>query len=114
MPVNPDVGQTKMKYEVFSSDLMIGWSALEAGDPPMGVVTGVFHPTDEYRAGEARELRVRPEGGAVLKPVAGVFIEDHSAELGATGIEIMILGIDGETYQQYFPMHVKAYEERFH
>jgi len=102
-----------MKYEVFAGDVMIGWSELEKGDPPMGVALGVFHPTDSYRAGEARGLRVRPEGGGFFEPAAGVQIEDYSADLGADGIEISVLGLDADTYQQFFPMHLKAYEEQF-
>jgi hypothetical protein len=102
-----------MKYEVFSGDVMIGWSELEAGDPPMGVAFGVFHPSDSYRAREAQGLRVRPEGCAFFEPVAGVHIEDYSADLGADGMEISVLGIDGDTYRRFFPMHVKAYEDQF-
>jgi hypothetical protein len=102
-----------MRYEVFAGDVMIGWSELERGDPPMGVALGVFHPSEAYQGVAVGTLRLRPEGGAFFEPVAGVHIEDYSADLGADGIEVSVLGIDADTYKQYFPMHLKVYEEQF-
>lgn len=104
-----------MRYEVLAGDVVIGWSELETGDPPMGVASGVLHPNEFYdRAlAVAGGLRVRPEGGELFEPVAGVQIEDYSRELGPEGIEVSVLGLDAEIYDRYFPMHVKAYKDRF-
>jgi len=107
-----------MRYEILSGGSCIGWSELEFGDPPMGVAQGRFYPTDLYQsaihAGPDRDLRARPEGSdEFFQPSAGVFIEDLSAELGPDGIEVSVLGLDAEVYQQFFPQHVKAYENHF-
>ena len=107
------VRRTGMRYEVFAGDTAIGWSELEMGDPPMGVAVGVLHPTSAYPAALAGgNLRVRPEGGQFFDPVAGVHIEDYAADLGEEGIEVSVLGLDATTYQHWFPLHVKSYEEK--
>lgn len=104
----------RMRYEVFVADTAIGWSELENGDPPMGVAFGVLHSTQAYPAVLAGgTLRVRPEGGTFFEPVGGVHIEDYSADLGEEGIEVSVVGLDAATYQHWFPLHVKAYEEQF-
>jgi hypothetical protein len=43
-----------MRYEVFAGDVVIGWSELEKGDPPMGVALGVLHPGTATGAGRDR------------------------------------------------------------
>ena len=108
------VGQTAMKYEVVAGDVVIGWSELEAGDPPMGVASGRLHPTSAY-VGVSVDvtLRVRPEGASFFEPAAGVYIEDHSADLGPEGIEVSVLGLDAAVYELHFPQHVRAYERQF-
>jgi hypothetical protein len=108
------VGPRPMKYEVLADEIVIGWSELEKGDPPMGVALGVFHPTEAYgRLTSGAVLRVRPEDAAFFEPVAGVHIEDFSGDLGPDGMEVSVLGIDADTYQRYFPMHLKAYDDQF-
>jgi hypothetical protein len=103
-----------MKYEILADEIVIGWSELEKGDPPMGVALGVFHPTEAYgRLTSGAVLRVRPEDAAFFEPVAGVHIEDFSGDLGPDGMEVSVLGIDADTYQRYFPMHLKAYDDQF-
>jgi hypothetical protein len=97
--------------------VVIGWSELEKGDPPMGVAAGQMHPTAAYSSAQAKmseiELRVRPEGEAFFEPAGGVYLEDYSKDLGPQGIEVSVLGLDAEIYERYFPMHVRAYEEQF-
>jgi hypothetical protein len=106
-----------MKFEVVADEVVIGWSELEQGDPPMGVAFGRMHPTPAYSTmsskGSLPQLRVRPEGAPSLVLSGGVHLEDHSADLGPDGIEVSILGLDATTYERYFPMHVKAYEAQF-
>ena len=104
-----------MKYEVVSGDVVIGWSELEAGDPPMGVVFGRLHPTLAYAAAATAyvPLRVRPEGASFFEPSGGVHIEDHSADLGPEGIEVSVLGLDASVYELHFSQHVRTYEQQF-
>lgn len=93
---------------------MIGWSALEAGDPAMGVALGRLHVTPAYDSARSGALlRVRPEGEPFFEPSGGVYIEDHRDELGADEIEVSVLGIDATTYARYFPHHIRAYEQHF-
>ena len=56
---------------------------------------------------------LRVAGGEFLEPSAGVHVEDNSAELGADGIEISILGLDSALYETYFTAHVQAYEDHW-
>jgi hypothetical protein len=103
-----------MRYEFLVNNIVIGWSELERGDPPMGVAEGVLHPTAAYRQMKAGcHVAVRAEGGEFLVPAGGVCIDDRSAELGIDGIEVHVLGLDWVTYERYFPHHMEAYEGQF-
>jgi hypothetical protein len=107
-----------MRFDVLLGDALIGWSALEFGDPPTGVAYGRFYPSDLYvpsvHAGPAIGLRVRPEGGdEFFEQAAGVHIEDLSDDFGPEGIEVSIIGMDSETYARFFPHHVADYEKQF-
>jgi hypothetical protein len=35
-------------FHIYSGSVLVGRSALETGDPPMGVVSGEFEPADGY------------------------------------------------------------------
>lgn len=104
-----------MRYEVFSGDALIGWSDLEAGDPPMGVASGILRPTPAYPGALAagNQLRVRPEGGEFFEPAFGVHVENYSADLGPEGIEVSVVGIEAATYERWFSDHLRRYEEQF-
>ena len=102
-----------MKFEVLAGDVVIGWSAFEHGDPPMGVVLGRLTVTSAYGTTlPDAPVRVRPEGEAFFEPTGGVHIEDLS-EFGPDEIEVSVLGLDHVTYERYLPHHVRAYEEQF-
>jgi len=89
----------RLRYEVVAGDVVIGWSELENGDPPMGVALGRLHVNDAYASFQpGAPLRVRPPGGAFFEPVGGVHIEDYSADLGPDAIEVSVLGIDAAVY----------------
>lgn len=111
------------RYTVFSGSTLVGHSALEAGDPPMGVATGRFYPAAGYRSIQARcredladqsmlGLIVRTPDRQVIQ-CAGVSILDYSAEFGETAIELNVLGIRSPAYEALFPQHVAEYEKRF-
>jgi hypothetical protein len=106
-----------MRFLVFAGPTLIGWSHLEQGDAPMGVALGQFFPADAYRASihtlEGAKLRVSPEDSLQsLETSGGVHITDYSADLGPDGIEISVLGIEADSYQRFFPHHVRAYREQ--
>lgn len=121
-----------MKYLLYAGEELVGWSALEVADPPMGCVTGVFHPNGNYEkikpvireyseccalggtVGkekyekvwskiEALDLVVKPEQGQPFKPVGGVSLIDYAEELeNETGRELSVLGLPHETFIEHF------------
>jgi len=113
------------RFEIYSGSSLVGWSELESGDPPMGVAFGQFIPSPEYASiqptvlasmnGVAPQpsLSVRLADGTPLQSTAGVHIADHSAEVGAEGIEVSILGLSHPQYESLFPEQVAAYQRHF-
>jgi hypothetical protein len=113
------------RFEVFSSTTAIGYSELEAGDPPMGVAGGRFIPLPAYEAIQpmivaAREssqecfaLTVRMKGGLTIQTQGGVHITDYSAELGHEGIQLEVMGITYPPYDELFPGRHAGYVARF-
>jgi hypothetical protein len=116
--------QAIRRFEIYSNELLVGWSELELGDAPMGVAFGKFVPAPGYSEiqpsvvaaeGMAREdlyLSARIPNGVSLECVA-VCITDYSANLGESGLEVSVLGISDPPYDQLFPHHVAAYERQF-
>ena len=115
-----------MIFEIYAKDTLVGHSALELGDPPMGVAFGKFIPADSYReiqrecqtnhvdqSGLALSVKT-PAGGVLL--CAGVAIQDCSndAEEGELAdVEVIVLGIPYPLYGELFPEHVAGYEKQF-
>ena len=116
----------EQRFEIYSGPILVGWSGLELGDPPMGVAFGRFLPAQGYSAIQSfvvaaaggplpdhLNLSIREKAGAVLQASGGVHITDCSAELGAEGMEVSILGVSYPSYESIFPEHVAAYERQF-
>lgn len=113
------------RFEVFVGSIPIGHTELELGDPPMGVALGKFLPSPEYAnlqpsivaAGVGSQahlsLRVCRSNGQELPAEGGVQILDCSAEMGADGLEVHVLGIGYPLYGELFPHHVAAYDAQF-
>lgn len=103
-----------MKFEIVAGDVVIGWSELEYGDPPMGVAHGRLNVTTAYGSTPTGALlRARPVGESFFEPIGGVHIEDLRADLGPDEIEVSVLGLDHETYARYFAHHIRVYEQQF-
>ena len=110
-------------YKVFAGKTLIGHSALETGDPPMGVASGKFLPLPAYSAVQPQcianrdlpqahlELSIMCPSGEQLPAEQGVVILDYSAELGE--IEVHAAGIGYPLYEQLFPQQVAAYANQF-
>ena len=118
MPPHPD---TPARFKVYQGSTLLGWSALESADPPMGVAFGQFIAAPAY-AGlqqQVRALAGASQSGLHLVvhhldqpvPALGVSIQDYSAECGADAIEITVLGIAYPLYEQLFPQAVAAYQQ---
>lgn len=114
------------RFEVYSDSSLVGWSDLELGDAPMGVVFGKFLPAPAYASiqpvviaaatgplpGEPK-LSIREANGPTLQASGGVHIVDCSPELGLDGMEVSVLGVSYPSYEELFPEHVASYENQF-
>lgn len=113
------------RFEILANSVLIGHTAFESGDPPMGVAFGRLIPVAAYQTvqptiiqGEAREVEgidfaVRIASSGQVIECLGVAITDCSAEFGAEGLEVAALGIGHPLYAELFPQHVEAYENQF-
>ncbi|MEB2844368.1 hypothetical protein [Endobacterium cereale] len=102
-----------IKIEILHDGVVIGTSDIEAFDPPMGVATGVFTPTDAYKprdhayridvdyreAGHEIDLAARCVEFGIIRS-AGVVIEDASS-LGE-GRQVTVLGMYHDDYEVAF------------
>ena len=112
------------QYRILWDQTLIGYSALESGDPPMGVASGKFLPLPEYGAVQDRCIASRDvsqehlplsatQSDGQLIPALGVSILDFSIELGASEIEVHVTGIGYPLYEELFPNQVAAYAKQF-
>jgi hypothetical protein len=111
------------EFKVFSGAALVGYSALENGDPPMGVACGTFTPLPAYSEIQSRCIASRESSqahlalsitrptGEVLPAELGVAILDYSVELGE--IEVHAVGIGYPLYEELFPKQVAAYAKQF-
>jgi hypothetical protein len=103
------------RFAIYAGLLLIGHSDLENGDPPMGVAAGRFVPSAGYASVQARvaaspeasqadlQLGVVTAAGEEIASDSCVQIVDFSAELGAEGLEVHVLGIEPELFARLFP-----------
>lgn len=100
------------RFSIYSGMMLVGYSSLESGDPPMGVAFGQFEPTAGYLAiqNECRTnhadqsgltLSVKTESGVVV-PSMAVAILDFTEDLLPDCIEISILGIPTAFMKRFF------------
>jgi hypothetical protein len=111
-------------FLIYSNDVLIGRSALEKGDPPMGIALGDFTPTSAFEtvrttvdvASKTEEVRVfsglrvsMSDGSAVVcSHVAVLEVGEFAAPLGW---EVECMGFENPSYANLFPHHVKDYED---
>jgi hypothetical protein len=120
------LSESTVMFEIYANDTLVGRSALELGDPPMGVAFGQFIAAPGYRKiqqecraslGDQTSLALSvktPTGDLV--PCAGVGIQDVSPdgeEVDPTWVEVSVLGIPYPLYSELFPEHVTGYEKQF-
>ncbi|MEA1647409.1 hypothetical protein UAJ10_00070 [Nitrospirillum sp. BR 11164] len=111
-----------MKVSILQNGVVIGYSILDATDPPMGVASGKFEPTSDYDPQRHAflvdevylERTVTPPLTAHLEDFgaiecAGVGIEDLRSMM--EGIEVTVLGIPYPDYETFFSSYdaYKAY-----
>lgn len=111
------------RFSIYSGLVLVGYSALKYGDPPMGIAFGQFEPADGYASIQSEcstnhhdqsvlDLSVQTEAGLVI-PCAGLAILDYSKEFPLPCIEVNILGIPHPLYGELFPEQVTLYERQF-
>jgi len=111
------------RFSIYSGMMLIGYSSLEGGDPPMGVAFGQFEPTAGYLAiqNECRTnhvdqsgltLSVKTEAGLAI-PSMAIAILAYAEALPPDCIEISVLGIPADFYDALFPYHVIKYAHQF-
>lgn len=110
-------------FHLLHQEKLVGKSALEDGDPPMGCAEGVFIAEEafsEFRANTAPQpdddpavnrwvgLSVRTEDGVKVECLDAVLFEydfgDHKE------FRIDVLGIPHPRYEELFPGRYAAYE----
>ncbi|MDM8350880.1 hypothetical protein P8H27_18555 [Pseudomonas sp. sp1636] len=113
------------RFKILSGQTLIGWSDLEAGDPPMGVAFGQFIPITSYDKIQASiiasneldqyhlSLSAKTAENLNLEATGGIHITDLSTEFGGEAIEVSVLGIESSVYEKLFPEHVLAYKNQF-
>ncbi|AZC22474.1 hypothetical protein [Pseudomonas sessilinigenes] len=110
------------RFAIFQDSTLLGWTALESSDPPMGVACGQFFVTPAYASVQEQ---VRARNGTDQSdlhlvayhlgqplPAMAVSILDLRQECGEDAIEVSVLGIAYPLYQQLFPEAVAAYEQQ--
>jgi hypothetical protein len=107
------------RFAIYAGSLLIGHSDLENGDPPMGVAAGRFLPSPAYSTVQARvaaspdgsqadlQLGVVTADGEEIASDSCVQIVDFSAELGAEGLEVHVLGLEPELFARLFPEQLR-------
>lgn len=100
-------------FIVFAGSTPIGSSALELGDRAVGVAAGRFVPTPAYAALQAEViatqhasqvalgLRVLRPDGRLLAADGNVQLVDYSAELGADALELHVIGIEADQFDEW-------------
>ncbi len=118
-------------FGIFYSDVLIGRSELESGDPPMGIAFGRFEPTDAFaplrnamkpvRDSAGKEQRdARYLEGVCARTVDGIDLVCSLVEVSEYGEadtpiawEVTCFGIAQPPYDELFPHHLKAYNDQF-
>jgi len=113
-------------FHLFYYEKLIGKSALEDGDPPMGCAEGVFLAEDAFSDFRAN-IAPQPDGdpainrwaGLSLQTEDGVKVECHDAVLfewdfgDQKELHVDVLGIYNPRYEELFPGRYAAYEASF-
>ena len=118
-------------FDIFHNGVLIGRSELEGGDPPMGVASGRFEPTQAFaplrmvmkpaRDGFGKEMRdmrclegvrTRTENGTMLVCSLAQVCEYGEADKPFAW-EMFCFGIEHPLYEELFPHHVEAYKNQF-
>jgi hypothetical protein len=131
-----------VKVFVYSRAELFGWADLTKTDPPMGCASGVFHPNESYKKIQPLirehhlydgtlgkidnemlssiqcklstfDLKIETETGERLYPIGGIHFVDFTGEIDSEPIQLDVLGLDHQIFNQLFPGEYQKYEEQF-
>ncbi|MGJ8532427.1 MAG: hypothetical protein ACSHYC_09630 [Alphaproteobacteria bacterium] len=113
-------------FQVFSDGKLIGHSALEGGDPPMGCAEGRFFPNEKFEEFQSRVLpeldddpQLRRWIGLSVSTDGGVQIECIGVALfeldfgNYKELRVDAIGIGYPLYEELFPGRHAAYAASF-
>lgn len=120
-------------YTLIHQDIVIGFSELESGDPPMGVAFGDFIPNDninpfEYfkslpSQGDEYAREIDNEYNFLFMGLNNDFRVFNSQDIeivgqclsieGMESYRLTVLGIDSAVYQNEFPLQCKSYKSMY-
>ena len=109
------------RFEIYSGTTLIGRTAFEKADAPMGVAFGIFFPTGAYELiraisrrlaqSDQTELQLKAKLDGNVLPCVGVTIFDVDDDLNAE-IQVDIQGVPYPNYEELFPHHVEEEKKR--
>ena len=122
-------------YKLIHHNSVIGYSKLESGDAPMGVVFGEFIPLEDINTfdyfkslpnqGEEFSREINENDGLLLMGLNNEFkvINENEVEISGQHLtiegmqsdffQLSILGISYPFYEEEFPQQCKDYEEMY-
>ncbi|WP_421504975.1 hypothetical protein [Erwinia rhapontici] len=103
-----------MTFEIRKEEKTIGFSELEFGDPPMGIVHGALRPTQFYFPNTDTtgcKLFISGTGEEII--CGFIAIEDLSQEPDKPAVTVTILVSAAEDYEKFFKHHLDMYEKKF-
>ena len=120
------MGQIRFRFSILHNGRVIGWSALEFGDPPMGVAFGQFIASNAFDDFLSKEDGVGLDSTGALKWSGLALVEADFGPVPCDGIgltrcvsdrgielEVTALGVPYPEYATLFPLHIQEYETQF-
>ena len=113
-------------FRIYFDGKLIGCSALEDGDPPMGCAEGLFIPREEFKNFQA-SVSPEEDGDPAIKRWVGLSVStDEGAQIDCLDVGLFeydfgddkelrvdALGIGYPIYEKLFPGRYAAYEASF-
>jgi hypothetical protein len=113
-------------FHILYGDEVLGKSALENGDPPMGCAEGLLIPFDPI-AQFCASVPSEPDNDAVIRRWLGLSVATHDGTLidcvdvvlfeydfgDRKEFYVDVLGIYSDLYAALFPGHCAVYKARF-
>jgi hypothetical protein len=110
-------------FHIHFDDELIGLSALEAGDPPMGCAEGVFIPHEGFKAFQANVPAENDNDPAIKRWLGLTVTTDGTVQIDCADVVLLevnfgdeielrvdALGIGYPLYEELFPGRYAAYE----